>query len=205
VTRSLKAHSDWQRTGEVVDLAKARRQRSRRSVGERLSAKLDRVSSACWLFEGSVHSHSGYGQLRDISPTTGKPTIRYAHIIAWELRHQMRVPAGMHVLHARECTSKTCCNPAHLRVGTRLENMDDARREGRFQSRKLNGSKAVAICAAFDAGTTIPTLAKRYDVTVQTIWKITSGKSYNLYTNRLATYVPAPTGRPRKAQLAAAA
>jgi hypothetical protein len=78
--------------------------------------------------------------------------------------------------------------------------MADARREGRLKPRKLNGEKAVAICAAFDAGVSIPTLAERYNVTVQAIWQAATGKTYKAATARDITYVPGPTGRPRKAQ-----
>ena len=202
-TKGLKARTDWTKTGEVADLAKVGRQRTRRSIADRLSAKIDRSRGieACWPFQGSLQQHNGYGQIWDISPKTGKPSMRSAHVVAWELYHQMRVPAGLHVLHAQGCC-QSCCNPRHLRLGTRHENMADARDEMRLKSRKLNPEKAFEIIGAFDAGVSIPSLSEKYGVTEPAIWQCVTGVTYDRYTNRRAAYVPRPKGRPSRGEAA---
>lgn len=44
------------------------------------------------------------------------------------------LPADVHVLHS--CDNPPCCNPAHLRPGSHLENMADRHRAGRYGRRR---------------------------------------------------------------------
>ena len=48
---------------------------------------------------------------------------RRAHCIAWELSNGRPVNAGLCILHS--CDNPPCCNPAHLREGTNLDNSKD--------------------------------------------------------------------------------
>lgn len=62
-----------------------------------------------------------YGQIK----TDG--TMINAHRAAYEAYHGP-IPDGLHVLH--KCHLKSCVNPAHLYVGTHLDNMADLFRAG---------------------------------------------------------------------------
>jgi hypothetical protein len=70
----------------------------------------------CWPWLKSVGSHR-YGQTWD------RVTVRLAHRVAWALHHGRQVPDGMTIDH--ECRNRVCCNPAHLRPMTNIENARD--------------------------------------------------------------------------------
>lgn len=69
----------------------------------------------CWPWSQSIGSH-GYGQAWD------GITVRLAHRCAWELTHG-RIPDGLTIDHI--CRTRRCCNPAHLRLLTNLNNATD--------------------------------------------------------------------------------
>ena len=78
---------------------------------------------------------------------TGTPSERYgsivwrgkkvnAHRVAWELANGSIRP-GLHVLHL--CDNSRCVNPAHLRVGTHTENMEEMHARGRGSQPTFQG------------------------------------------------------------------
>jgi hypothetical protein len=70
----------------------------------------------CWLWTLSPDAY-GYGR---IGWTVRGINYRvYAHRLAWWLAHGP-IPAGLTVDH--QCHTRMCCNPAHLRLLTRIEN-----------------------------------------------------------------------------------
>lgn len=85
----------------------------------------------CWSWTSSTSEKGGYGFLSDRGEKV------YAHRLSWEL-HRGPIPVGLWVLHS--CDNPPCCNPEHLFLGTRTDNMQDAARKGRCctigQSRK---------------------------------------------------------------------
>jgi hypothetical protein len=82
-------------------------------------------NSGCWLWQGAINN-DGYGTIK----SSGRAM--KAHRAAWVL-FRGAIPASTCVMH--RCDNPTCVNPAHLTVGTHLENMRDMRRKGRGPER----------------------------------------------------------------------
>jgi hypothetical protein len=78
-------------------------------------------SDACWIWAAS-RDDKGYG-------TFGfDGVVQKAHRVAYQLSVGP-IPDGAHILHS--CDNPPCVNPAHLRVGTRSDNMRDKVARGR--------------------------------------------------------------------------
>lgn len=99
---------------------------------ERFWERVDR-SGECWIWTGRVNK-GGYGVIR-----VGYPTWQ-AHRFAWTLLVG-DIPPGLFVLHncdirypLGDITYRRCVNPAHLRLGTHLDNMRDVREKHRSPS-----------------------------------------------------------------------
>lgn len=89
------------------------------------------AASECWEWKRS-RLPKGYGLVRLSQPRRRG----YAHRIAWELENGP-IPEGLHVLHS--CDNPPCCNPAHLRVGTNVDNIRDKVIRGRTS--RLHGER----------------------------------------------------------------
>ena len=88
---------------------------------------------------------------------------------------------GHFVLHS--CDNRLCCNPNHLRTGTHQDNMDDMNSRGRqARGTKINQAKLTekdvleirAITGMYQKD-----IAKRYDVSPQTINYIINRKTWH--------------------------
>ena len=86
--------------------------------------KVNRPNPAvCWEWQGG--KDHGYGVVSLGSRTAGRMP---AHRMAWELV-KGPIPEGKHVLH--HCDNPPCVNPAHLYLGTDVENARDRVERGR--------------------------------------------------------------------------
>jgi hypothetical protein len=86
-------------------------------------------SKDCWEWLGSKDPR-GYGRLF-VGGRGGRPVA--AHRIAWELTFGP-IPEGEHVCH--KCDWPSCCNPDHLFLGSRSDNMQDAAKKGRIHGQQ---------------------------------------------------------------------
>jgi HNH endonuclease len=78
-------------------------------------------ADGCWRWCGRRNAQ-GYGSIREGASHT------MAHRLSWRL-HNGDIPAGMLVLH--KCDNPPCVNPAHLFLGTSLDNAKDRDAKGR--------------------------------------------------------------------------
>lgn len=89
-------------------------------IAARFWAKVDK-SGDCWTWTGSRQKR-GYGLFRI------KGRLHKAHRAALMVSG-IEVPAHLCVLHS--CDNPPCCNPAHLRLGTKGENNTERHAKGR--------------------------------------------------------------------------
>ncbi len=75
----------------------------------------------CWSWNAGKFT-SGYGQV-----FMGRKNCR-AHRVSYELSTG-DIPAGSFVIHA--CDNRACVNPAHLRIATHMQNVEDRDTKGR--------------------------------------------------------------------------
>ena len=105
-----------------------------------------------------------------------------AHRVAWELTNGP-VPAGMEVCH--RCDNPWCVNPAHLFLGTHVDNIRDCHRKGRASKvraygvkhgrTKLTADDVRDIRASADLQRVI---AKRYGIHQQAVSRLQRGESW---------------------------
>lgn len=136
-------------------------------IAARFHPKVNRSGGplSCWPWTAWCRN-DGYGSIRD---ENGVEVL--AHRFAWT-EARGAIPAGLCVLH--HCDNRPCCNPAHLFLGTRADNIRDMDRKGRGRRAhrgsangraKLTESHVVAIRKRYaQGGVTQKDLARCYGV-----------------------------------------
>lgn len=79
----------------------------------------------CWIWQGSKRGQYGCGRLHNRK--------QGAHCVAYQL-FVGEIPDGLEVMH--QCDVPLCVNPAHLKLGTHRENIQDAAKKKRLRPRK---------------------------------------------------------------------
>lgn len=94
-------------------------------AADRFNSKVDRSagSDGCWMWTAVRDPKSGYGKFY-----IGARRFTGAHRASYSI-HNGPIPEGMFVLH--RCDTPSCVNPAHLFLGTHLDNMADMIAKGR--------------------------------------------------------------------------
>lgn len=82
----------------------------------------------CWEWLGGKSRKGGYGR---IHIDRSDPRKRLAHHLAYELHYGVKIASGNGYVVMHRCDNPGCVNPAHLRLGTMLENMRDRDSKGR--------------------------------------------------------------------------
>lgn len=142
---------------------------------ERFWSKVD-VSGVDECWEWLASKSEGYGRF----------SIRYqmwlAHRVAWVLTYGP-IPEGLCVLH--HCDNRGCCNPYHLFLGTRADNLADAARKGRTSrgerrhNSKLTEEDVLDIRDMYATGKwTYRELADEFDVAKSLISGIVHGRTW---------------------------
>ena len=98
------------------------------AAAERLAARLVRRPNGCLEWTGYTN-RDGYGTIK-----VNYMTI-LTHRFAWELANGRPVPAGKSILHS--CDNPPCCEPSHLRPGTKADNAAECVSKGRNYEQKL--------------------------------------------------------------------
>ena len=140
------------------------------SEASRFWSKVDADGdSECWRWKAGKNGH-GYGVFK----------IRGRHLGAHRIAYQERrgeIPEGMLICH--HCDNRSCCNPAHLFVGTPDDNAKDRDSKGRGgRAGVLRPHQVRAIRRALSGGTTGRELARRYGVTETALSLIRTGKRW---------------------------
>lgn len=124
----------------------------------------------CWLWPGPF-DQDGYGRFTQ----TGRRV--HAHRLAWTVANKREIPAGLCVCHT--CDNPPCCNPAHLFLGTNLENVQDRVRKGRNNPARGENAgpaklteDAVRQIRQLKGVESVRALASRFGVKNQCIYKI---------------------------------
>lgn len=130
----------------------------------------------CWIWNGALVL-GGYGTIRMAAPSRKMVN---THRAAYELTHGS-IPDGMVVMHS--CDNRRCCNPAHLSLGTQLDNMADMHAKGRAAKGMSHGMRKLTADDVREIRRRLPNethvaLAREFGVTHPTITKINLGQRW---------------------------
>lgn len=114
---------------------------NRKPVADRFWAKVDRQGpDDCWEWQGAT-SAFGHGDF----PALGQHA---AHRVSY-LLNVGPIPPGLFVLH--RCDNPPCVNPAHLEVGTQLDNQRQMVARGRSAVGERHGSASMTAAMVREA------------------------------------------------------
>ncbi len=101
-----------------------------KTLEQRFWSRVDKTDK-CWVWTGKPDK-DGYGHLRVGEKKVGVHRFSY-------MLHHGDIPEGLFVCH--QCDNPSCCNPAHLFLGTALDNNRDRTSKGRSATGDSNASR----------------------------------------------------------------
>jgi len=119
--------------------------------------------AGCWEWVGG-HRGPGYAGV-------GK---EYGHRFVYELFNGP-IPDGLWCLH--KCDNPLCVNPEHLYAGTASDNARDRVERGRHHG-PLPDADVIELRRLFGEGESIPSLSKRFDRSIPSIYDIIKGRTH---------------------------
>lgn len=142
----------------------------------RFWSRVEKTHGGCWEWQGSRQTF-GHGLL------SVKGVNLKVHRISYEIHHGP-IPPKMCVRHT--CDNPPCVNPAHLVLGTRVDNNRDRDERGRQVAplgeahgmHKLTLEQVHEIRSAAAGGQSKASLARRYGISEGHTYRIVSGDSW---------------------------
>lgn len=132
----------------------------------RFWTKVDKSGpNGCWMWTGGKNE-DGYGQFWLSAPRRREG----AHRVAYRLLVGT-IPKGMWVLHS--CDNPPCVNPAHLRLGTPLDNAAEMAVKGHVATMKVTPNEVREIRARHADGESQSALGRWFGLTPGTVMDIT--------------------------------
>ncbi len=169
------------------------------NVWRRIDALTDQSAgpSAHWRWLGSRMQANGYPQISYRDAETGKRVTRNVHRVLMEIRAGRRLERAEVVLHDKGCQQDDV-NPAHLRIGTHRENLQEAAAKC---GKRLAAEQVQLIDKMLRRGVSAGAIAARFGVTPKCVVNILRGKTHGALTGRERTR--GKGGRPHKRVLIA--
>ena len=130
--------------------------------------------TGCWEWTGRVNQR-GYAEVMI------QKRHLYVHRVSFVIHHRP-LQNGELVLH--KCDNTRCCNPAHLYAGSYADNAKDAMARGRNTRGELQAASrltddlVLAMRRLAATGMTLCEIARRYNETRHTVWKVVRGKRW---------------------------
>ena len=143
---------------------------------ENFEARVEKITeTGCWIWVGA-QNNQGYGVFR----YRGK--LHLSHRYSWIL-YKGEITGGLQVLH--QCDISSCCNPAHLFLGTQKYNMQDMNKKGRRVDNQAKGEQhnqakltEEQVRLIRDMPGKQRSIAREFGVSQTTVWFIKSGKHW---------------------------
>lgn len=152
-----------------------------RPIEERFWEKVDKSNGddGCWIWMAGKR-RGGYGRFSLGRKEEGCAS---AHIVAWELTYNKKVPEGLILCH--KCDNPACVNPAHIFLGTYKDNTQDAILKKRLVTwgedsprAKLTWDNVDEIRKMRKEGETLKYIACAFSVSIANIHEIVSNKTW---------------------------
>jgi hypothetical protein len=150
-----------------------------RVIKERFWRRVDvRGENECWLWTGSLDK-DGYGKFAYYRLS------KVRHVRAHWFSYRVsvgRVPKGLSICHT--CDVPTCCNPAHLWIGTNTENTSDRNQKSRQARGSRDGNARLSeidipiIRRLLSEGLTCRRIGQIFGVAENTIGHIKRGETW---------------------------